>query len=329
MCYTFKIQPLKAIHFLLFLFFTHFACSAQNELVEIPSFGTNPGNLKMFVFSNLKSPENRVPLVVALHGCNQDALSLSILTGWNKIARDQQFIVLYPQQKRINNVSNCFNWFVSSDIESDQGESYSIFEMIQYTTKHYLIDTTQIYITGLSAGGAMSVALMANYPTLFNAGAVIGGGAYKIATSHSDAIKAMRGHHSQPDLTRLVTNLHPHEINTKYPRILIFQGTDDRIVHPKNAEYLKNQWCGVHKIDTIPDIIEKYDLDTNIEIVHYQNGEQEDEVILYKIENLGHKLLISPGTERHKGGKLGIFGHKSKFHSTYQIALKFNLIKQP
>jgi poly(hydroxyalkanoate) depolymerase family esterase len=301
---------------------------AQNNLTEIENFGQNPGNLRMFIYNKIQTQKSAVPLIIALHGCNQDANDFAELSGWNKIAENQQFLILYPQQKRTNNISNCFNWFNSLDIDNKNGECFSIFEMINYMKTHFLIDTTQIFITGVSAGGAMSVALLANFPSQFNAGAIIAGGAYGLARNVADGIKVMNGNkrHSNTELKNFVTNLHTNDSAITYPTIYLFQGKNDKIVNPRNADYLKTQWCGVHDIDTIADNISVNQQDTSITIYQYQNSLQQSKVIVYLVEKLGHKLLINPGPDPNKGGKLGVYGQKSNFHSTYQIAIDFKLI---
>ncbi len=313
---------------LVFIIFISNTAFAQDELTEIKSFGQNPGNLRMFIFDKITPTNKPISLIIALHGCNQDAIDFAELSGWNKIAQNQKFLVLYPQQKWTNNVSNCFNWFNSLDIDNKNGECFSIFEMICYVKSHYSIDTTQIFITGVSAGGAMSVALLANFPSIFNAGAIIAGGAYGVANNVITGVELMKGRIEQTNaqLTKKITKLHPKDSSITYPKIFIYQGKNDKIVNYKNAYILTNQWCGVHRIDTIADKISINSLDTNITTYQYQDTNKVPKITIYMIEYLGHKLLISPGLAPDKGGKIGIFGKKSNFHSTYQIALDFKII---
>jgi len=167
------------------------------ELKEIENFGSNPGNLKLFVYDNKITTKNKIPLVIVLHGCNQNASEIAELTGWNKLADLYQFKVIYPQQKRINNISNCFNWFQLKDIEKDKGEGESIYQMIQIAIKNYNIDINNIHITGLSAGGAMSLVLAATHPETFKSTAVFAGGAYKITTNPIEALQIMNGNYKK------------------------------------------------------------------------------------------------------------------------------------
>src|SRR3954466_5043497 len=53
--------------------------------VEVTSFGSNPGNLRMFKYvpDNLPSA---APLVVVLHGCTQNARTYATESGWLQLA---------------------------------------------------------------------------------------------------------------------------------------------------------------------------------------------------------------------------------------------------
>ena len=53
----------------------------------------------------------RLPLMVMLHGCGQDAKSFAASTRMNVVAARERFLVLYPEQDRLANASGCWNWF--------------------------------------------------------------------------------------------------------------------------------------------------------------------------------------------------------------------------
>ena len=97
------------------------------------------------------------PLVVVLHGCLQCAESVAGQTGWKKLADEHGFFVMYPQQRIFNNPMRCFRWYKRKNIYKNRGENLSIREMVDYIVSNYKVDTTKIFITGLSAGAAMGV----------------------------------------------------------------------------------------------------------------------------------------------------------------------------
>jgi poly(3-hydroxybutyrate) depolymerase len=101
----------------------------KTELTEVTAFGSNPGNLKMYMYAPANVPDN-APLVVVLHGCTQNANEYAERTQWNRLAERFGFIVIYPEQQVVNNVLFCFNWFFPADASRDKGESLSIKQMI-------------------------------------------------------------------------------------------------------------------------------------------------------------------------------------------------------
>jgi poly(hydroxyalkanoate) depolymerase family esterase len=301
-----------------------------NELTEIVHFGNNPGNLKMFMHNNSPKGANKLPLVIVLHGCGENAQSVSELTGWNKLADLNDFIVLYPQQKFQNNADLCFNWFKDEDIEKNRGECESIYQMISYAADHFAIDSNRIFITGISAGAAMGVVMMATHPELFKYGAIFAGGAYKIATNATDAYRAMRGKELIPKekLVNTVRQQNPG-FRGKYPAMIIYQGMNDPVVNHNNVTYLIDQWTGLYNCDKKPEKVEPaYMGIEDITRSEFADTSGITIIILYEVNNLGHRLMIKPGDKENEGGQTGIFGVDKGFHSTYQTAKEFGIIKK-
>jgi len=48
----------------------------------------------------------RLPLMVMLHGCHQDAKTFAASTRMNALAARERFLVLYPEQDRISNAQH-------------------------------------------------------------------------------------------------------------------------------------------------------------------------------------------------------------------------------
>lgn len=297
-------------------------------LTEVENFGSNPGNLNMYTHVVVKDSTVAMPLVMVLHGCSQTANMVAEQTGWNKLADMYGFAVVYPQTKLSNNVSTCFNWFNEDDINKNQGESKSIYEMLKYMKMHYRIDSTRIFITGLSAGAAMSVVLMATHPEAFNTGAIFAGGAYKLSTNIAGATAAMAGWmiKSPKSWGDLVRAQNP-KYKGIYPNLIVYQGTSDGIVNKRNAGELIKQWSDIHGMNGIPvksisNFADVKDITRSI----YKNDSGEVIIKYYEIANMGHALLVDPGSCRNQGGKDATFSVDKNYHSTYQTALDFGLI---
>lgn len=226
--------------------------SQSPRLVEIARFGSNPGALKAWLFLPSIMPPN-APLVVALHGCTQTADGYATGSGWSQLAEQKGFAVLYPEQQRSNNANLCFNWFEPGDTRRDHGEVASISQMIQHLIQSQGVDLRRIYVTGLSAGGAMANAMLALYPETFAGGAIIGGLPFGVASTVGEAFERMQGR-NPPKVAKLQSALKAASSSQKaWPAISVWHGTHDQTVKPRNAEQIVEQWSGVHGLSTSAD----------------------------------------------------------------------------
>ncbi|MBC7695082.1 MAG: PHB depolymerase family esterase [Burkholderiales bacterium] len=304
--------------------------SAQDELLQIRPFGSNPGNLKLMFYDPGNITE-KSPLVVVLHGCTQMAKSCAEQSGWNKLAKLHQFYVLYPEQIVLNNPENCFNWYRSADQSRDKGEPASIMQMITHLKKNKSIDTTRIYVIGLSAGGAMSSIMMAVFPEVFDKGGVMAGGPYKAAESVMKAGPSMMGmiSKSPEEWGNLVRKENPN-YKGPYPELVIFHGGIDPIVITNNSNQLIKQWVDIHQTDyEEDDHYVKFENNEDIEVTIYKNKQKQEVVRYYRINGIGHALPLDTGNCTTQGGKTGMFAINKGFHSTFWAAHFFGLIKQP
>lgn len=222
---------------------------ARPDAVNMPlaeaDFSPNPGNLRMFRYlpDGLKSG---APLVVVVHGCGQTAAGFGVAAGWCELAAELGFAVLAPEQKSANNPNGCFNWFNPEDVTRGQGECASIAGMIRTMVETCRLDGARVFITGLSAGGAMAAAMLSTYPELFAGGAIIAGLPFGAAGNVRDALEAMR---SAPlrtpqqwgDAVRVASGY-----SGPWPRVSIWHGALDTVVNINNAQASLAQWADVH-----------------------------------------------------------------------------------
>ncbi|WP_428033022.1 extracellular catalytic domain type 1 short-chain-length polyhydroxyalkanoate depolymerase [Ancylobacter sp.] len=228
---------------------------ANDRLSVLSDFGSNPGALKARYYcpANLSK---RAPLVVVLHGCKQDAPEYDHRAGWSQLADQAGFALLYPEQRHGNNPNMCFNWFRPGDARRDVGEALSIRQMIEAMIESHDLDRDRVFVTGLSAGGAMANVMLATYPELFAGGAIIAGLAYGTATTVPEAFDCMRGQGTASDeeLWALLRDASAH--SGPWPRVAIWQGAADHTVAPSNAEDIALQWRNVHHLDDRPTLSE-------------------------------------------------------------------------
>lgn len=222
----------------------------SSRLTQQRVTGANPGGLEMFTYIPPDLPLH-APLVVMLHGCGQTAAGYDGGTGWSLLAEELKFAVLAPQQVAANNPGTCLSWFDPGNNARDHGEVASIRAMIEQMVHAHRFDPARIYITGLSAGGAMTAAMLAAYPDMFAGGAIIAGLAAGSASSIPDAFRVMRHAPARTprewgDLVREASPAPTQENQTKWPTVSIWQGDADTTVDPHNGEALAMQWTNVH-----------------------------------------------------------------------------------
>jgi poly(hydroxyalkanoate) depolymerase family esterase len=220
---------------------------------EIQGFGSNPGALRMFTYLPVHVSAE-CALVVVLHGCMQTAASYDRGAGWSTLADRYGFALLLPEQQRTNNPNGCFNWFQTGDIERGHGEALSIRQMVRKMVSNHGIDRRRVFVTGLSAGGAMTSVMLATYPDVFAGGAIIAGLPYGAASNVQQAFESMfqcppRSARAWGDLVRAAS---PYD--GPWPRVSVWHGGADRTVIPSNATEIVKQWTDVHGLQSTPEI---------------------------------------------------------------------------
>jgi len=225
---------------------------ASSRLLPFQGFGSNPGHLNAWVHVPDGLPKG-APLVVVLHGCTQNARGYDHGSGWSAAADEHRFAVLFPEQQRVNNPNLCFNWYQPEDARRAGGEALSIRQMVTAFQVRHGTDPARVFVTGLSAGGAMAAVMLATYPDVFAGGAVIAGLPFGTAQSVPEAFDRMRGHGpmSGDALAALVKSASNH--GGPWPALSVWHGTGDMIVDSSNATALVDQWRALHGLtDTTP-----------------------------------------------------------------------------
>jgi len=188
-------------------------------------------------------PQTAVPLVCMLHGCTQDPASFAAATLMNDAADRYGFVAVYPQQDRGDNPQGCWNWFLPEHQARGAGEPASIAAIIREligTTSPSTIDTSRVFVAGLSAGGAMAAILAATYPDLFVAVAVHSGLAYRSATTMGAAFTAMAHGGGDPSALGHAAHAAMGDLARPVPSMVV-HGSADTTVAPVNADRVLQQ----------------------------------------------------------------------------------------
>lgn len=269
------------------LFFLSFSFSALANFTALTEFGANPGSLSASYYSPAQPSS---ALVVLLHGCVQNGEQLARKSGLLALAKKHNFALLVPQQSEKNNIKRCFNWYSSDDFTKGEGESLSLKNMIAGLQLKLASDN--VYIIGLSGGGAMASIMLANYPELFTAGAVVAGIPFPCADGLITGISCMKNGPSQTasELAVQIKKLHPKQ--TVWPKLSIWTGMEDKIVNPVNAQIFAQQWVALLALSRKPLIANH----ATYKITSWQDAEQHTQVELVEVSGQGHGIMVNPNT---------------------------------
>jgi poly(hydroxyalkanoate) depolymerase family esterase len=264
-----------------------------------------------------------------MHGCSQTASSM-VATGWNDLADELGFAVVYPQQATANNPIGCFNWAGEygdpANLTRGQGENQSIISMVDHMIAEHGVDTSRVYVAGFSAGGAFVPVLLATWPDRFRAGAIMSGIPYRCATT-VDAAYDCQQLHLNPGMAKtatqwgdLVRAAYPGYTGPR-PRVQIWHGTSDGIVADENQQELIEQWTDVHGTDATADTTE--------ELAGMTRREFEDGGVVvvetYTVAGMGHAVCVGPDDPEHGCGSVGAYYEDRGTCSTWRAAKFFGL----
>jgi feruloyl esterase len=288
-------------------------------LMETKSFGPNPGGLRMYTHVPERAGEGAA-LVVALHGCTQDAAGYAQGSGWTDLADRHGFAVLLPEQTRHGNPKSCFSWFDPQRTRRDLGEVASIRHMIAHVLARHRLDPARVYVSGLSAGAAMGASLLAAYPELFAAGGLVAGLPHGAASTVQQAFEAMAqgGSRTPRQWGNLVRAASSHR--GPWPRVSVWHGEADRTVARSNADDLVAQWADVHALD--PAIgLDRSAAGLDRRVWTGRDGQPVIERVL--VPGLGHGLPVAGDIEG--GGRRGPFFLEAGISSSSELCRFFGL----
>lgn len=182
------------------------------------------------------------PLLVMLHGCQQNAEDFAAATRMNALAEREGFAVLYPQQSARANPLRCWNWFLPL---TRRLEAQAIARLIVRISRAQAIDRQRIYVAGMSAGAVMARTLAVRHARLFAASAAHSGLMYGAAATAMQGMAAMRSGSSAEPAAAAAAAVTDMGLRPRLVPLMVLHGTADSVVSPRNAGQLIEQFLAM------------------------------------------------------------------------------------
>lgn len=187
-----------------------------------------------------------MPLLMVLHGCQQDHTDIQAITEFDAIADAHGFIAVYPFVTRYRDMRtrNCWGWWRPEHIAPGSGEVEDLWRIVEEVQRDFAIDADRVHITGISSGGCMAVAALTVHAGRFASGAAVAGLAYgeSVRAAMTLPFTRARRYHSLAKTIALMDRARRAD-RTPAP-LLIVQSAADESIHLRGAENLRDAWLG-------------------------------------------------------------------------------------
>jgi len=238
---------MERVKFILLLSVLLISFQLKAQIEEI-----NVGNTirQMLVYAPLDIEPNR-PLLISLHGMNQDINYQKNQAKWELVAKENNFVVVYPAG--INK-----SWDLSGTKDID-----FIIAIIDEMYDRYTIDRNRVYLSGFSMGGMMT---------------------YYAATKIADKIAAFA-----PVSGYLMGG--PNTNSSRPIPIIHTHGTADDVVPFSGVQTCLNAWITRNNCPTTPVVTDPYPegiVSSNGTRYYWGPGIDSVEIVLLKLEGVGH-----------------------------------------
>jgi poly(hydroxyalkanoate) depolymerase family esterase len=205
-------------------------------------FSNEAGTRAYKLYVPARASAEPMPIVVMLHGCTQSAEDFAAGTRMNRLADENGFLVVYPEQALTANPSKCWNWFKAQDQVRDSGEPSLIAGIVRDVVARHGADPRRVFVAGLSAGAAMAVVMGETYPELFAGVGAHSGMAYGSAHDIPSAMSAMKGGRGQMAHLQNLPGAAPvprRKVVQAVPMIVFHGDRDHTVQHTNGAEIVQ------------------------------------------------------------------------------------------
>ncbi|MET0180932.1 MAG: PHB depolymerase family esterase [Novosphingobium sp.] len=301
--------------------------AAHAQLTEVTGFGSNPGNLRMFRYVPAGLPAN-AGLVVMMHGCAQTPADVDVESGWTQLADAYKFALVFPQTTFVDPAGQipCFRSYDAAHNRRGVGETLSIKQMTDWMRARYPIAAGRVFAAGFSSGAIHTPVMLAAYPDVFAAGAILSGHPYGCATNYTEFVGCNvfgRTLTAQQwgDLARGAYRGY----RGAYPRVSIWHGTLDIAIRESQAAELVKQWTNLNAIDQTADEVTVLN---GYPHYVYKTAAGEPRVEHYQLTFAGHAIQVNTlGLYTPTCGSIGgLATQASSICQVFYVARWFGLV---
>ena len=221
-------------------------------------------------------PETQAPLVISIHGFVQWPAHQAYLSGWNKLADEYGFLVVYPQGTGFP-----LRWATrpqEGDPAAMAAEIQFLADLIDQLNRTYSIDPSRIYANGMSNGGGMSEVLACELSdTIAAFGGVAGAYLFPWQDCHpSHPVPVILFHGIADPVVPYIGGLSSRDRQFEFPPV----------------EHRLANWAEINSCPNSPEISA---VTAQIKRYYFGDCEGAAEVMLYSLEDGGHTW---PGGEK-------------------------------
>ncbi|WP_426146309.1 extracellular catalytic domain type 1 short-chain-length polyhydroxyalkanoate depolymerase [Polaromonas sp. DSR2-3-2] len=215
--------------------------SWKKSFFSLPGTGLAPARRMMYwLYLPSGVSKGPLPLVVMLHGCKQTATDFAASTRMNQLAERKGFAVLYPQQSAAADANRCWHWYRRAT-QQGNGDVSLIAEMIAQVRARHRLDTTRIFVAGLSAGAGLAAILALRHPQLIAAAGLHSAPVFGTSDSPMSGFQAMQQgagvHHKEA-----VREFTDSKLQFPGMPVMLIQGKSDSVVRRVNVDHLTAQF---------------------------------------------------------------------------------------
>ncbi|HWO08447.1 MAG TPA: PHB depolymerase family esterase, partial [Polyangiaceae bacterium] len=200
-------------------------------------------------------PHTPVPMLMVLHGCKQTEQNMIDETNFDALAEREGFIVVYPFVTSYDGwrAENCWGFWFDHHIHAGAGEVEDLYQLAREVEARFAIDPQRRYVTGLSSGGGMAVALAVARSEYFAAAGAAAGVAYG-ESSWAVSFSCMIGGFFET-VDSSVASMRGEQTTSADQRpipVMTVQSKNDCTVNARAAEHIRDAWLTRYGVSTTP-----------------------------------------------------------------------------